>query len=141
MADSVFTVKVDNRTFTLDRITLGDWRMLKTEFGLTASDIVMSLPDGKGGVIETLNLGDPSVLVGLMVAALKHERPYAPLGEIIAEVEDLGMEGLEFPSNDPEDEADAEDPTPVGDDDGEEAASPAKSGKSAKPRKQPGTQR
>jgi hypothetical protein len=142
MADTAFTVKVDDKMFVLDRITLGDWRMFKTEFGLSASDITTSFKNDTGETVEMLNLDNPNVLVGLMVAALHHERPYADISTLIAEVEALGMEGLSFPdlqsaSGEPEgDDAPLDE-----DDDNEATASPAKSGKSAKPRKTAGTPR
>src|SRR6266567_4746279 len=129
--DTAFTVKVDGRMFTLDRIKLGDWRLLKTEFGLNASDIVTSFKSTETGEsVEILNIDNPNVLVGLLVCALHHERPLAPVAALIAEVDDLGMEGLEFPS--PEAGDDEADPTQAGDD-SEEVAAPAKGGKSAKP--------
>lgn len=137
--DVAFTVKVDDRTFTLDRITLGDWRMFRTEFGLKASDITTTVQNPETGEsTEILNLDDPNVLIGLMVAALHHERPHAPIADLVAEVEALGMEGLQlFP-----DQGDAEESEESPLDDGSEAAeSPASSGKSAKPRKKPGTPR
>jgi predicted small lipoprotein YifL len=138
MADTAFTVKVDDRTFVLDRITIGDWRMFKTEFGLKASDIVTEIVNDKGEKVEILNLDDPNVLVGLMVAALHHERPHAAIPSLIAEVEALGMEGLEFPDAEKaEDDAEA-DPTKAGDDDSAATAGQKSSGKSATRRKKPG---
>jgi hypothetical protein len=140
MADTAFTVKVDTKTFVLDRITLGDWRMFKTEFGLKASDIVTAVRNDKGETVEILNLDDPNVLVGLMVAALHHERPHAPLAVLIAEVEALGMEGIElFPDESASGEPEVED-VPLGDD-AEATVSPVKDGKSVKRPKKPGTPR
>lgn len=141
MTDTAFTVKVDNRTFTLDRITLGDWRMFKTEFGLNASDIVTELTNDAGEAVQILNLDDPNVLIALIVASLHHERPNAPVSALVAEVEALGMDGLEFPDLHPEDEAVAEDPTKGGV--SEETAEPAQSqhGDQGKRPKKPGTRR
>lgn len=141
MADTAFTVKVDDRTFVLDRITLGDWRMFKTEFGLNSTDITASVVNAKGETVEILNLDNPNVLIALMVAALHHERPHAPISALISEVEALGMDGIEFPdaesaSGVPE----GEDPQ-TGGDDAEVIAAPAKPGSSAKRQKKPGTPR
>lgn len=137
MSDTAFTVKVDERVFTLDRITLGDWRMFKTSFGLNASDIVATVINNKGDSVEALNLDDPNVLIALMVAALKHERPTAPIASLIAEVEALGMEGLDFSTDDEEDET----PDPQSAADGNAAtAGRSKSGSSAKRQKNSGRQ-
>lgn len=139
MADTAFTVKVDGKTYVLDRITLGDWRMFKTEFGLNSSDIIAVVPNEKGEPVEILNIDDPNVLVGLLVAALRHERPLAPISSLIQEVEALGLEGLEFPDADASGVPEGEpDPTKDGDDD-EVTVPKRKSGSSAKPRKKPGT--
>ena len=142
MAESAaaFKVQVDDKVFVLDRITLGDWRMFKTEFGLTASDIVTTITDDKGESVEILNIEDPNVLVGLIVAALHHERPYASVPDLIAEVEGLDMSGISFPQAQAEGE-DEPDPTKLADADSEGTVVPAKSGGSAKPRKKPGTRR
>lgn len=142
MADTAFTVKVDERTFVLDRITIGDWRMFKTHFGLKASDIITDFKNAAGESVQVLNLDDPNVLVGLMVAALHHERPNTGIPVLIAEVEALGMDGLEFPdaesaSGEPEGDA-----APLGEDGASEATgAPAKSGSSGKRQKKPGTPR
>lgn len=137
-ADTAFTVKVGDKTFTLDRIKLGDWRLLKTEFGLNASDIVTSIKHPESGdSIELLNLDDPNVLIGLMVCALHHERPNASVKLLVAEVEDLEMGDIEFAQPESEDEAEADPTRAAGD--GEAAGASAKPGKSEKPRKRPGT--
>jgi len=133
-ADSAFTVKAGNQTFTLDRITLGDWRMFKTALGLDAGDVIMAVPDGKGGTVQAFNLYDPSVLIGLMVAALHHERPNAKVSDLVAEVEALDMKSIEFPKAEDE-EADE---NPKADDASEVVAGPSKPSKSGKPRKAPG---
>lgn len=137
MADTTFTVKVDGRTFTLDRVTMGDWRMFKTAFGLNASDIASQRTTDTGETIEALNLDDPNVLIAMMVAALSHERPDEPIPVLIAEIEALSMDGFEFPGlDDPEGEVD---PTRDGDGGNAETVAPGKSGKSGKRQRTPGT--
>ena len=138
----IFSIRVDNRTFTLDKITLGDWRRFKTEFGLNASDIFTTVKV-EGNELQFLNYDNPNVLVALIVAALCHERPFAPLADLIAEVEAFDLSGLEFPKNEPEAEVDAEDPTEDGAEaeaGSEETDAPSPSGKSDKRRKKPGPQ-
>ncbi len=138
MADSAFAVKIDGKPHTVDRFTLGDWRLLKTEFGLNSSDILTTLPPNeKGESVQTLNVDDPNVLIGLLVVALHHKRPLAPIAALVAEVEALGVDGFEFVNDEPEEsESDA---APLAEGDDAVTERPAKSGKSGKRQKQPGT--
>lgn len=133
MADTAFTVKVDGRTFTIDRITLGDWRMFNTEFGLEADNVITSV-EVNGETHEGLNLKNPNVLFALIVAAMHHDDPKRPIRQIIAEVDEISLSGLEFVVGDDAEEAD---PTKAGAD--EATGDPSASGKSGKRRKTPGT--
>lgn len=130
MASIAFVVKVGERTFTLDKFTMGDWRMLKTHFGLNSSDIVSEyMPEGGTKPVAVINFDDPNVLVGVLVVALHHERPDAAISALIAEVDALDVDGLEFP--DAEEDAEDEDPTPAESDTGASAQS-AKTGNGGK---------
>lgn len=137
--DTGFQIKVNDRTFLLDGLTLGDWRMLKNQFDLSANDILLTVTLEDGGEGQMWNIADPNVLVGLIVAALSHERPEAPIADLIKEVEAFDLAGFEFVTGDSE-EPEAADPTKAGDDASEATDAPSKSGKSAKTRKSSGKQ-
>lgn len=109
-----FKCRVGDKTYELDKLTLGDSRLLKREFGLVD--------------LEEFNTTDPDQLVGLLVICLKRERPSADLGALIAEVEAMDIEEFESVADE-----DAEGPT--------EDAKPVKAGASATRRKTSGSPR
>lgn len=82
-----FSVKVGEKTYELDRLTLGEARVLKREFGL--SDL--------GSFSGT----DPDQLVGLLYLARKRESPAMSHDEVLAEIEDLDIEAFEAPKKRP----------------------------------------
>lgn len=75
-----FKVKVEDRLFELDKLTLGEARVLKKHFGL----VNLSSFDGT----------DPDQLVGLLYLALKRERPDATHEDLLGEIEGLDIEGF-----------------------------------------------
>jgi hypothetical protein len=93
-----FKVKVEDTTYELDKMTLGEARILKREFGLTD--------------LSSFSGTDPDQLVGLLYLALKRENPAMTHDEALAEVEGLDIEGFETPA--PDEEAVDEDPTQAG---------------------------
>jgi len=116
-----FKVKIDGKTYELDRLTLGDARILKSRFGLEGMSLFS--PD------------DPDHLAGLLVLALKRERPDTPLSELIAEIEDLDIESFSDESG--EEESDESDPPQEAEAEAE-AAPTGGNGKKAKRQKVPG---
>lgn len=94
-----FAVKIDGEAYELPKLTLGEARILKREFGLT--DIGSFAP------------GDPDQLVGLLFLCLRRRRPTATTEELLAEVEALDIEAFE-PADDEEAAPAADDPTPAG---------------------------
>lgn len=73
-----FRCRVGERVYELPKLTLGEGRILRTEFGVTD--------------YMELNTTDPEQLVGLLYLCLRRERPAAPKEELIAEVEALDFE-------------------------------------------------
>lgn len=119
-----FACKVGDRKFELPKLTLGEGRILKREFGLEQ--------------YEDFNETDPDQLVGLLYLCLKREKPDATHEELIAEVE--AMDVHEFASTDDTEE----DPTDAAPEAAEVPAvkdvTDVKAGKSAKSRKTTGSQ-
>lgn len=77
---SFFKVKVDDKVYSLERLTLGDARLLKERFGLAD--------------LEEFNPSDPDQLVGLLFLALRKERPTEPEANLLAEIEDLDIDAF-----------------------------------------------
>lgn len=75
-----FRVKVGDRTFELDKLTLGEARVLKKEFGLKD--------------LQAFSGADPDQLVGLLYLALLRENPALAHAEALAEVEGLDIESF-----------------------------------------------
>lgn len=86
-----FRVKVGDQVYELDRLTLGDGRVLKQKFGL--EDLTKISP------------GDPDMLVGLLFLALKRAKPDAPDANLIAEIEDIDIDGFTDLADDEDDDA------------------------------------
>jgi hypothetical protein len=104
-----FKVKLDGQTYELDRLTLGEARILKHEFDM--------------GSLELLDPSDPDHLIGLLYLAMRRKRPTEPRDALMAQIE-----GVSF-----EDMADAEsDGDPTGADEAEAKASGGSSGKTRK---------
>lgn len=92
-----FTAQAGGRTYTIERMTLGMWRELKTDFGVTVAD---------------LDFEDPNTIIGLLYLAARADRPDAPREELLAEIDDIDIESF-APATDDDD--DGVDPTPPGD--------------------------
>lgn len=88
-----FKARIGEHVYTLEKLTLGDARILKRDFGLEDMD--------------EFSPTDPDTLVGLLYLCLKAERPLADRTALIAEVEALDIDAFSD-----ETEAD-EDPTPA----------------------------
>lgn len=114
-----FKARVGGTLYEIDKLTLGDTRILKHKFGLT--DLV------------EFSSTDPDVIVGLLALAIHKANPATTIDDAAAEAE-----GLDFESFAPVDAAEDEDAdaAPLGV--GAVTADPSKSGKSGKPRKTPG---
>jgi hypothetical protein len=117
-----FKVQVGEDVYELDKLTLGDGRILKRDFGLTD--------------LEEFNPGDPDVMVGLLSLAIKHSKGVS-LADATAIAEAVDFE--DFTSLGDEDEADPTPAAPAADDPVSEPKS-AGTGNSAKPRKKTGKQ-
>jgi hypothetical protein len=89
-----FKVKVQDEVYELERLTLGQARRLKREFGL--SDLEFFSPT------------DPDQMVGLLCLAIEQKRPGVDRAVILAEVEALDIDGFEPVEDDVE-----ENPTPA----------------------------
>lgn len=108
-----FRAKCGDKTYELDKLTLGDARVLKRHFGLDD--------------VEFFNPTDPDQAVGLLVLCLQRERPEESLEVLTAEVEALDVDEFAM--------ADEPDPTEAS----ATGETESKPGKSAKPRKTAGT--
>ena len=124
-APSFFRIKVagdgeeGGKVYELDRLTLGEARILKREFGLAD--------------LAHFNSTDPDQLVGLLVLALQRENPALTLKEAIAQVEDLDVEAFEeAPAAEEE-----SDPTPAAS--GGEAPTEATAGSQETSQDEPGS--
>lgn len=94
-----FRVKVADKVYELDRLTLGDSWLLKQRFGLQD--------------LTEFNPTDPGQLVGLMFLAMTKEHPTKDADLILAEIKALDIDDF-----DPEPEAEVKpddelDPTPA----------------------------
>jgi len=98
-----FKCKVGGKAYELPKLTLGEARILKRDFGLDD--------------LEYFNPTDPDHLTGLLYLCLKREKPDASHALLLAEVESLDVE--EFEQSDPETKA-APDPQPAVSDGGEQ---------------------
>lgn len=113
-----FRVKVGERIYELERLTLGDGVTLKRDFGLTD--------------LENFNPADPETVLGLMTIAIARTDGLT-ISEARKQAEDIDL--ADFAPL----EADApEDPTSAADDAATE--SPSKNGGSGKRPKKPGVQ-
>jgi hypothetical protein len=92
-----FTAKVGEETYELDKLTLGDARLLKKQFGL------VDMTEFSGT--------DPDQLVGLMFLAYKKANPGLTDETVLSHVENLDIEA--FVTGTPEPEAETVDPTPA----------------------------
>lgn len=106
-----FKVTVDGETYELDRLTLGEARVLKHEFDMHSLDLLDST--------------DPDHLIGLLYLAMRRKHPDRTREAIMASVEGIAFEDLA--------EADSD-----GDPTGADEAT-KKSGTSAKNRKGSGS--
>lgn len=100
-----FKCKVGDKTYELEKLSLGDARTLKREFGL--SDL------------EDLNPTDPDQLVGLIYLAIVKANPDVQRAAALAEAE--GIDVVEWIETAQDDEAVEPDPTPAS----SEASDPA----------------
>lgn len=73
-----FRAKIGEKVYELDKLTLGQARLMKRRFDLTD--------------LEEFNIGDPDHMVGILTLCLQQERPAAELETLIAEVEALDIE-------------------------------------------------
>lgn len=121
---SFFKCKVGDETYELERLTIGDSRILKRDFGL--SDL------------EHFNPGDPDVVAGLLTLAISKAKDI-PISEATKIADAVDFEDFESISDD--EEEGAEDPTPAAEaaDDAGAKAAPSRSGSRAKPRKTTGS--
>lgn len=99
-----FKVKVGDETYELERLTLGDARVLKRDFGLTD--------------LEFFSPSDPDQMVGLLALAISKTKGIS-ISEATAEAEALDIEAFE--------PQDTEDPTPAAEAAEDESASSGKS--------------
>lgn len=107
-----FKVKMGDKVYELDRLTLGNAQTLKQRYGLVD--------------LEFFSPTDPDVLVGLMTLAIQKSTGLS-LDEAEKIAQDCDIDGFEDMSDAP---ADAVDPQPAADD--EDAASKPEPGKSGK---------
>lgn len=121
-----FKVKVDGKVYELDRLTLGDGRVLKRDFGLID--------------LETFSTTDPDQMVGLIALAISKTDGIS-LADATLQAEDIGFD--DFEPQEVEDESDAplDKTAKVVEGDDEVTAGLAKSGSSGKRQKKPGTPR
>lgn len=92
MSDVFFKDKAGDRVFELDKLTLGDARVLKREFGLED--------------MEDFSPTDPDHLVGLLYLCLRREQPNAAQEDLLGEIEDLDINAFDEIPEEP-------DPTPA----------------------------
>lgn len=117
---ALIKVKVDEKIYQLDRLTLGDGVVLKRRFGLAQLDM--------------FNPADPETMLGLLTLAISKTD-----GVSISEAEEIASE-IEFDAM--ENIAEEQDePGPLEGDAAEETAKPVQSGSSAKRPRKPGTPR
>jgi hypothetical protein len=94
-----FKVVVSGKAYELDKLTLGDTRTLKRDFGLTD--------------MENFSSSDPDQLVGLMFLAMSKERPNERPEKILRDIEAIDIldviEGIE----DEDEDTSETDPTPA----------------------------
>lgn len=82
MDDAVFfKAKIAGKTYTLTKLTLGQARLLKSQFDL--QDLSAFTPS------------DPDHLVGALYLCLREEKPDASALELLAEIEALDIESFE----------------------------------------------
>lgn len=103
-----FACKVGDKRYQLEKLTLGEARVLRKQFGLEQ--------------IEDFNPTDPEQLAGLLYLCMKRENPGLPDALIMAEID--GLDVMEFEAADEE-----EVPTP--------AAAPKQGGSGGKRAKSP----
>lgn len=118
---SFFKVKVGEKVYQLDRLTLGDGYVLERDFGIDPENI-------------TINIGS---VIGLLTLAIS-KTDGIPIAEARKVAEDVDFEDFQGVGDEDGDAAKAEDPTKGGDADAATAAR-AKSGSSGKRRNKPGT--
>lgn len=114
-----FKVRMGDKVYELDRLTLGNAQTLKQRYGLVD--------------LEFFSPTDPDVLVGLMTLAIQKSTGLS-LDEAEKIAQDCDIDGFEDMSGAP---ADAVDPQPAADD--EDAATKPEAGKSAKRQKSGGS--
>jgi hypothetical protein len=94
-----FTAKVGEETYELDKLTLGDARLLKKQFGL------VDMTEFSGT--------DPDQLVGLMFLAYKKANPGLTDETVLSHVESLDIEAFVTGEPDTAEAETAVDPTPA----------------------------
>jgi hypothetical protein len=80
MSDVYFKVKLDGQTYELDRLTLGEARILKHEFDMQS--------------LELLDPSDPDHLIGLLYLAMRRKRPHDPRETLMAQIEGVSFEDM-----------------------------------------------
>lgn len=101
MADErpFFQLNIHDRRYVIDRLTLGDFRLLKREFGQES--------------MQEFSADDADAIVGLLTIAVMRQDE-KPLMEALAYVESLNEDDIAIIKPEPEaEEASAEDPTPA----------------------------
>jgi hypothetical protein len=102
---ALLRIKLDDEQYEvdLDRLSLGEARILKHEYGMTD--------------LSEFNFFDPDQMFGLFAIAIRRKRPEATDAEITAEVEGIDIvpviDDLRQQIEDAADKAKAEDPTPA----------------------------
>lgn len=91
-----FKAQGGDRTYTIERMTLGMWRELKAEFGVSVTD---------------MDFENPDAIVGLLYLAARQERPDVSRDELLAEINSIDIETFGMA----DDDDDAVDPTPPAD--------------------------
>lgn len=96
-----FKAKIGDTTYELEKLTLGDTRILKHKFGLTD--------------LSEFSSTDPDVIVGLLALAIRKADPNKSIEQATAEVDELNFD--DFTTVDDEKEVAAAAPlAPVADD-------------------------
>lgn len=129
MAGLKFALDKEKYEIDLDKVTLGEGRFLKQEFGMKSyEDLGLYDPD-------------PDILVGLLAVCIKREHPEMSEADVLAKVEAIPngdffkQAAKQLEAERKKAEAALEDPQPAG---GNASAPAANGGSSATRRKTPG---
>ena len=83
-----FQIKIKGRLYTIEKITMGDMRLLRKHFNVTD--------------LAEMNFGDPDVIAGLCYLALKYANPEWEHQRLVNFVDDLALDEVEQPEDEVE---------------------------------------